>query len=127
MAQDQFPGQAGGEHVFRKLDEVGAMLMRTREDVVETKAVIKGVAEAQARQEKRQNHFEAEVERRFVKTHEDTERRFEDISKEVKTIREERIAEKAQWRGPEKVIAALAALGGALGAFIVAKGLIFAS
>lgn len=130
MSQDHTGPSAtvgGQDHLFRKLDELGAMHMRTREDMAEVKEKVKSIASSQDRFEKRQEHFEAEVWREMEQRHHqieggvaelraETDRRIGEIETKVTTIREERIAEKAQWRGPEKVIATLIGVGGAIAA-----------
>lgn len=117
--------QAGGDHVYRKLDELSAMHMRTREDVVETKVLVKALAENQAGQARAFSKHQEDVDRRF-KTHaEETDGKLNEIAAQVTTIHEERIAEKAQWRGPEKVVAVISAIAALLGLAIAVKTLWF--
>lgn len=130
MSQDHTgpqPTALGQDHLFRKLDELGSMHMRTREDMAEVKAEVKAIGASQSRVEKRQELFEQEIQSEIELRHkrandqmremaEKTFKRVDQIEGEVKLIREERIAEKAQWRGPEKVIALLIALAGGAGA-----------
>lgn len=131
MSQDHtgpFASSAGGQdQLFRKLDDLATMHMRTREDMVEVKGEVKSIAASQARVEKRQDIFEREIHEELDKRHAivqteiaqtaaATAKRIDELDTQVKTIREERIAEKAQWRGPEKAIAALVGLAGALAA-----------
>uniref|UniRef100_A0AB74UI68 DUF1640 domain-containing protein n=1 Tax=Caulobacter phage BL57 TaxID=3348355 RepID=A0AB74UI68_9VIRU len=103
------------------------MHMRTREDMAEVKEKVKTIASSQERFEKRQDHFEQEIWREMEARHSETKEslarisaetaeRIDEIESKVNTIREERIAEKAQWRGPEKAIAALVAVAGAIAA-----------
>lgn len=120
---DPSPQVAG--HIYRKLDELGAMHQRTREDVVEIKAAVKGVAEAQARVETRQKDFEFDVDRRFGEHRHHVDAEIGKITSRLTTIHEERIAEKAQWRGPEKVIAALAGIASAIAAIAAIRGFLF--
>jgi len=118
---------AGQHFLYRKLDELSSMLMRTREDAVETKSIVKAMAEGQVRHEKRMEAFERDVDQRFIAQAENTKREIEAVATEVKTIREERIAEKAHWRGPEKVIAGITGLAGAIGGAIAIKAFFFPS
>lgn len=119
------PGADSGGHVYRKLDELGAMHMRTREDVVEIKTTVRALVEGQARHEKRMAEFEADVDRRIGESRQHTALRIDGLAGEVKTIREERIAEKAQWRGPEKVIAVIGSIATLIGLIAAVKGLFF--
>lgn len=118
------PG-VGDNFLYRKLDELSSMMMRTREDGVETKVIVKAMAEGQARHEKRMEAFEKDVDNRFIAAATETNRQIEAVATEVKTIREERIAEKAHWRGPEKVIAAIVSIAGLLGAIVAIKTFVF--
>ncbi|AXQ68283.1 hypothetical protein HOT99_gp334 [Caulobacter phage CcrBL10] len=92
------------------------MHMRTREDMAEVKEKVKTIASSQERFERdvwREmdiRHTETKQALADIKDH--TNERISEIESKVNTIREERIAEKAQWRGPEKVIAAIVALAG---------------
>lgn len=124
--------------VSKKLDRVDQLVdahQRTREDMVEVKAATRAVADTLTRIETRQDGFEKEINHRLEENHrkanetmarwaKETHDRVESVENEVKSIREERIAEKAQWRGPEKIVAALAALASAVGLFAAVKGLI---
>lgn len=142
MSQDHtgpFASSAGGQdQLFRKLDDLATMHMRTREDMVEVKGEVKSIAASQARVEKRQEHFEREIHEELEKRYSVVQneiaataalaakridetaavatKRIDEIETQVKTIREERIAEKAQWRGPEKAIAGLVGIAAAIAA-----------
>ncbi|AFO71750.1 hypothetical protein CcrKarma_gp085 [Caulobacter virus Karma] len=128
MSQDHNGSSSGQERIYQKLDELGSMHARTREDIARIQEMMRAVGSSQERIEKRQDHFEREIWREMedraartsaqldeIKSH--TNLRIEEIEAKVDTIREERIAEKAQWRGPEKAIAALVAVAGAIAAF----------
>jgi hypothetical protein len=116
--------------VFQKLDEQTAMHMRTREDLVELKGDVRVLKEQGTRHDERQHEFERTIERKFKEHAENTDAKLgevsekvDDLDTELTSIREERIAEKAQWRGPEKVILAIAGLGSAIGAVLAIKEL----
>lgn len=120
--------------IFEKIDHLSDAHSRTREDMVEIKGAVKSVAEAAGRIEARQHSFEQEVNGRLEDAANAAKHamsifgkeitgRVEVVEGEVKTIREERIAEKAQWRGPEKVIVTVAGLATLIGAIIAGKQL----
>ncbi|AFU86566.1 hypothetical protein D869_gp348 [Caulobacter phage CcrRogue] len=92
------------------------MHMRTREDMAEVKEKVKTIASSQERFERdvwrEMDIRHAETKEQLAAIKNQTADRIDEIEAKVNTIREERIAEKAQWRGPEKVIAGIVALAG---------------
>ncbi len=114
------------EDISKRLTEFTGSVMRTREDVVKLDSVMGAIGKTLERIESRQDTFEREIRNRLDEQHRranermveiaeeyaaDNEKRFSKVegeltrqSAELKTIREERIAEKSQWRGPEKMI-----------------------
>lgn len=119
------PGEPEGNQylIQRKLDDLGAMHMRTREDVAEIKATTREIASNQVKVERRVDDMEKQVDERFKSHAQEIDGRIGRVEKDVTTIREERIAEKAQWRGPEKLIAVLGTIGAILGALAAVKGM----
>ncbi|UTC29871.1 hypothetical protein BAJUN_02650 [Bajunvirus bajun] len=128
MSQDNlqgFPASPGDPLIVRMLAEMQSSQTRTREDTIEIKGAVKSMSEAVTRVEKRQEAFEKEVDQRIESEHRKNNAKMVEIAREVKTIREERIAEKAQWRGPEKVIGILVLVASALGAIVAIKAFFF--
>lgn len=141
------------EDLTTRLSEFTGAFMRTREDMAEMKATGKMTADVVKRIEHRQDQFEREMRERMETQHRRANERMVEIAREhskslearldeqdeahvkvntrvdgviaeVKTIREERIAEKNQWRGPEKVMVVVQFCGIAA-ALAVAIGKIF--
>lgn len=106
------------------------MHMRTREDLIEMKGDVRALKDGAARGDIRQSEFEKEVARKLAEHAEHTDGKIVELNgrvggldTQITEIREERIAEKAQWRGPEKVIAVLVSLGGAIALLVALKEL----
>lgn len=124
------------QDLSHRMTEVTGGMMRTREDMAEMKAESRATGAAVARIEQRHDKFEAEMRTRLEETHRRNNERMIEIAREqsldweaklgqvlealegtntelrgvkgrVDTIERERIAEKSQWRGPEKLIALL--------------------
>lgn len=128
MSQDAslgIPATPGDPLIVRLLTEMQSSFSRTREDTIEIKGAVRNMADAVARVEKRQEAFEKEVDARIEAEHRANNIKMREIALEVKTIREERIAEKAEWRGPEKLIAGLVAFAAAIGAILAIKAFFF--
>lgn len=124
------------QDISHRITEMTGGMMRTREDMAEMKAESRSTAQAVARIEQRHDKFEAEMRTRLEETHRRNNERMIEIAREqasdwesklgqvlealegtntelrgvkgrVDTIERERIAEKSEWRGPEKMIALL--------------------
>lgn len=137
------------EDLVHRMTEVTGAAMRTREDMAEMKAESRSTAAAVARIEQRHDKFEAEMRTRLEEQYRRANERMAEITREqgtewekklaqvlaalegtntelrgvtgrVDIIERERIAEKSQWRGPEKMIVLLQV--GALAAAIATFG-----
>lgn len=124
MSDSAAPSASTVDRIFTKIDEQTAMHMRTREDLLEVRGAVRELTSGQERAEKRQTDFEKDVDKRFEIRFKDTDVRLTDLDTRVTSIHEERLAEKAQWRGPEKVIAFLIAAGGVISLAIALKDVI---